>query len=167
MGRCSLNSPKPPLRLCTLMTSSLALEAHRPAAPTLTRSFHQTETPPEKCPGERRDRHVHCFSLLPLSSSSVATSLHAHVCLPGHKATATLSPLVRYIAAAVRSDPLEEPAETGARGTDRPVVRLRTRTRTAGAAPRSYTLSVTPERPIKKAAGGPGPSTWSSPPPCG
>lgn len=112
-----------------------------------------------------RTQRLPCLMLQP---APVEVLLHrpALFRLPGRKATVTLSPLVRYIAAAVRSDPLEEPAGTGATGTGRPVVRLRTQPRTAGAARRSYMPSVTPERPVKRAGEGPGPSTPSSLPPC-
>lgn len=148
------------------MTSSLALEVHWPAAQPRTHSFLQVEKPPEKCPGEDRDLYFLDFVLFPVRTCLCCLPSCALYCLPGHTVTVIPSPLVHCLAAAVRSGQLEEPRETAARGTDRPVVHLQTQTPTAGAVLRSYKPSVTPEHPSKKADAGPGPSTHLSPPPC-
>lgn len=86
--------------------------------------------------------------------------------LPGHTVTVILSPLVRCIAAAVRSGQWKEPVATAAKGTDRPVVRLQTPTQREDVTQRSYKLSVTPGHQSGKAVVGPGPSRQFSPPPC-
>lgn len=86
--------------------------------------------------------------------------------LPDHTVTVKLSPLLHCTAVAVRSDQRGAPAETASGGTDRPVAHLPAQTRRAGAAPRIYTLSVTPEYPSKTAGAGPVPSTRSCLPPC-
>lgn len=62
VGRCSPSSPKHPARRCTQMIACLVPVVNWPAAQPLTRSCHQVEIPPEKCPDEDGDRYF----LIPL-----------------------------------------------------------------------------------------------------
>ncbi len=124
------------------------------------------DKPPKKCPGEDGELFLKALSFSSLKIWSHVFRFMCATCSPGHTVTVILSPLVRCIAAAVRSGHLEEPKETAARGTDRPVVHLQTQSLTAGAALHSCMLSVTPEHPSERADAEPDPSTQLSPPPC-